>query len=47
MTLTLLMARHGPTVLMVSHGFVVHCLRHLIDVVREHGFSLWSAARTA
>lgn len=28
----------GQTVLLVSHGFVVRCLRHLIDGVSEDGF---------
>jgi broad specificity phosphatase PhoE len=35
----------GRTVLLVSHGFVVRCLRHLIDGVSEAEF--FSAARIA
>jgi broad specificity phosphatase PhoE len=31
-------AHDGQTVLLVSHGFVVRCLRHLIDGVSEEGF---------
>jgi broad specificity phosphatase PhoE len=31
-------AHDGQTVLLVSHGFVVRCLRHLIDCVSEEGF---------
>lgn len=39
-----LRAQHaGRTVLLVSHGFVVRCLRHLIDGVPESDF--FSAAR--
>jgi broad specificity phosphatase PhoE len=31
-------AHDGQTVLLVSHGFVVRCLRHLIDGVSDEGF---------
>jgi len=40
MALTLLMARHGETDLnmLVSHGFVVRCLRYLIDGLSDDAF---------